>query len=111
MGSLRDGRSDGLTTEFYKYFWSEIRDLIYNAFKARLDNSTSSPTMKQGIIILIPKPYKDNLSLDNWRPISLLSVDYKLLAHVYANSLKKGLCKIIDETQSAFIKGRHSQSY
>lgn len=65
---LPNGKSpgpDGLTNEFYKYFWTEIRGLIYNAFKECIDYSILSRTMKQGIITLIPKPNKDKLSLDN----------------------------------------------
>lgn len=41
-----------------------------------------------------------------WNDITLLCNDYKLLAHVYANRLNVGLSQIIDEFQSAFIKGR-----
>ena len=62
--------------------------------------------MKQGLITLIPKPNKDKLSLDNWRPITLLCNDYKLLAHVYSNRLDDGLPYLINECQSAFVKGR-----
>lgn len=64
-------------------------------------------SMKQGIISLIPKPEKDSLLIDNWRPITLLTVDYKILALVYANRLKFKLSHIISETQSGFVKGRH----
>ncbi len=64
-------------------------------------------TMKQGIIYLIPKANKDILSIDNWRPITLLTVDYKVLALVYANRLKTNLDSVISETQSGFLKGRH----
>ncbi len=64
-------------------------------------------TMKQGIISLIPKANKDILSIDNWRPITLLTVDYKVLALVYVNRLKTNLDSIISETQSVFLKGRH----
>ena len=64
-------------------------------------------TMKQGIISLIPKPGKDAHCIDNWRPISLLTIDYKILALVYANRLKTGLGDIISETQSGFMKNRH----
>lgn len=67
--------------------------------------------MKQGAVTFIPKPNKDKLSLDNWRPITLLRGDYKLLTHVYANRPKKGISKIIDKTQSAFIKGRHIHNH
>ncbi len=65
-------------------------------------------SMKQGIISLIPKPEKDSLLIDNWRPITLLTVDYnKILALVYANRLKFKFNHIIAETQSGFVKGRH----
>ncbi len=51
--------------------------------------------MKQGVISLIPKPDKDLLVIDNWRPISLLTLDYKILASVYAKRLSYGLGNII----------------
>ncbi len=37
--------------------------------------------------------------------------DYELLAHVYANRLKKGLGNLINETQSAFVKGRRIHNH
>ncbi len=63
--------------------------------------------MKQGLIVLIQKPNKDIFNLDNWRPISLLNIDYKILAAVYANRLKQCLEEVISETQSGFMKNRH----
>lgn len=62
--------------------------------------------MTQSVISLIPKLHKDALLIDNWRPISLLNNDYKILATVLAMRLKKILNKIIDENQSGFIKNR-----
>lgn len=97
---------DGLTGEFYTAFWKNIRVTLYNAFLECISAGHLSPTMKQGLITLIPKPNKDKLLLDNWRPINLLCNDYKLLAHVYANRLDMALWQIVDECQSAFIKGR-----
>ena len=66
-----------------------------------------STTMKQGIISLIPKPDKDILLIDNWRPITLLTIDYKIVSLAFANRLKTGLDNIVAETQSGFMKGRH----
>lgn len=68
---------DGLTVEFYIFFWEDIRELLYNAFLECISTGHLSSTMKQGIITLIPKPNKDKLLLDNWRPITLLCIDYK----------------------------------
>lgn len=42
---------------------------------------------KQGIISLIPKPDKDLTNISNWRPISLLNVDYKLARKTIANPI------------------------
>lgn len=44
--------------------------------------------------------------LDNWRPITLLNNDYKILTHIFSNRLKEGLSQIISDTQSGFMKGR-----
>lgn len=98
---------DGLSVEFYKTFWQEIKHLLFDAYLDCINNNQLSPTMKTGLITLLPKPNKDLLQLDNWRPITLLCNDYKLLALVYANRIKGVLNKLIDEFQSAFIKGRH----
>lgn len=54
-------------------------------YKECLEQKEMTTTMKQGIISLIPKPGKDAQFVDNWRPISLLTIDYKIIALVYAN--------------------------
>ena len=60
-------------------------------------------TQKQGIIKVIPKKRKDRSYLENWRPLSLLTVDYKTATKAIA----KVLCK---RTQKVFIaKGLHSK--
>jgi hypothetical protein len=48
----------------------------------------------------------DNLSLDNYRPISLLNVDLKILSYVLAQRLKNLLPKIINEDQTGYVKNR-----
>uniref|UniRef100_I3KX85 Reverse transcriptase domain-containing protein n=1 Tax=Oreochromis niloticus TaxID=8128 RepID=I3KX85_ORENI len=72
-----------------------------------MDRGALPPTLCQGLITLIPKPGKDPLLLDNWRPISLLNNDYKMLAQVLANRIKPVLDKVIDESQSGFMQNRH----
>jgi hypothetical protein len=46
----------------------------------------------------------DPLVLDNYRPISLLNVDLKLLSYVLAQHLKKVLEKIVNNDQTGYIK-------
>ena len=63
--------------------------------------------MKQGVILLIPRPDKDNLLIENWRPITLLTTYYIIRLSVYATTLKISLPHIVAETQSGFIKDGH----
>ena len=46
-------------------------------------------------------------SLNDYRPISLISCMYKVVAKLLANRLRNVLSGLIDERQSAFIKDRH----
>ena len=66
---------------------------------------------KQGIITLIPKSDKDLSYLKNWRPITLLTVDHRILSSVLATRLKSTLNDLIHEDQTGFIKGRHMSEY
>ena len=63
--------------------------------------------MEQGLIrLIILKPNKDKMNIENWRPITLLNNDAKIFASIFAQRLKVGLGEIIDEEQSGFMTGR-----
>lgn len=61
---------------------------------------------RKGVITLVPKKDKDRTNLKNWRPISLLNFDYKLVAKVLANRIIDSLPKLIDPDQTGYIKER-----
>ena len=63
-------------------------------------------SQKRGIITLIPKDENNLSTLSNWRPITLLCVDYKILAKVIAKRIGSVLPKLIHSDQTGFIKGR-----
>ena len=75
---------DSLTVEFYQAFWPQIEDLVYNSLMSALDRGELSISQRKGILRLIPKKDKNPLWVTNWRPISLLNVDYKLLTKALA---------------------------
>jgi len=80
---------DGLTANFYKHFWDLLKDPFFLLMLKEATESLTFPlSMKQGVITLIPKPDKDPKILDNFRPITLLNTDYKIVTLIYANRLK-----------------------
>ena len=70
-------------------------------------NGKLSADQRRGIINLIPKPDKNPSILKNWRPISLLNTDYKILTKGIANRLRVVLPDIIDSDQTGFLPGRY----
>ena len=66
-----------------------------------------SISQKRGIISLIPKKDKDKKYLKNWRPISLLNNDYKIVTKALALQLEKVLPTIISANQTGYVKGRY----
>ena len=101
--------SDGLPIEFYITFWENINTMLIESINSAYQNGELSASQKMGILSLIFKK-GDKTLLENWRPISLLNTDYKILAHTLANRLKKVIPKLIHTDQSGYIKGRNISS-
>lgn len=65
-----------------------------------------STSQKQAVISLLDKG-TDRYSLQNWRPISLLNTDYKIISKVLAERIKYVLPSVISNDQSGYLKGRN----
>ena len=100
---------DGLGVEFYKEFWPEVQDLVLQSLNAAFSKGQLSYTQRKGIISLLFKG-GDKEELDNWRPLTLLNTDYKILAMVLTKRIQKVLYKIINEDQVGYLKGRSGTS-
>ena len=97
---------DGLPTEFYKFFWGYLKYMVYDSFKWSIETKSLSMNQKRGVITLVPKHGKDVRHLSNWRPISVLNTDYKILTKLYALRLQTVLGDIINPDQVGYLKGR-----
>lgn len=65
---------DSLTSEMYKYFSESLGKSLLAVFKESLDRGELPPSLRQGVITLIPKPHKNSLLIENWHPITLLNI-------------------------------------
>ena len=61
----------------------------------KLTRLTSLPFRDEGGITLIPREDGSLLELSNWRPITLLNVDFKIAAKAIAKRLESILPKLI----------------
>jgi len=98
--------NDGLTKEFYVTFWNKISQPLVDSYYYSFENGQLSSSQRQSIITLIDKHGKDRSYLSNWRPISLLNLDYKILTKVLAERVKGILPTIISSSQNGYITGR-----
>ena len=81
--------NDGLAVEFYIAFWSLISKYLVDCINYVYEFGEVSNTPKEAIITLIEKNRKDKRLIRNWRPISLINVDAKIISNVLAKRLKR----------------------
>ncbi|XP_057419187.1 uncharacterized protein LOC130713437 [Lotus japonicus] len=96
---------DGLPALFYQKFWHIVGDDVVNFCLQVLSGQMSPGMINQTLIVLIPK-VKKPLHANQFRPISLCNVLFKIITKVIANRLKLVLPDIICGPQSAFVPGR-----
>jgi len=110
LKNMKNGKSpgsDGLTAEFYKFFWNDIGTYLVRSLKETFNIQKLSNFQRLGIITCLPKPGKQREYMKNWRPISLLNIDYKILSSVLANRIKNPLQYLISSCQKGFMKNRN----
>ena len=79
---------------------------MIDSFNEAYDNKRMFSLQKQAIITLIDKKGKDRSFLENWRPTSLTNVDAKIASKVSAARIIPVLPKIINYTQTGYVKAR-----
>ena len=89
-----------------KCFWDELKIPFIVSLRKSFLKEELSNSQKQAVIRLIEKKDKDKRHIQNWRPLSLLNTDGKILSKALAPLLKKALPFPISANQSAYVGGR-----
>ena len=106
MPNNKSPGNDGLTKEFYETFWEELKTPLIFSFECAFIKVELSLSQKQAVIKLIEKLDRDKRFIKNWRPISLLNVDTKIISKVLSGRIKEVLPSLISSNQTAYVDGR-----
>ena len=98
---------DGFSVEFYEAFIDLLGGNLLDCYNEAFHENQLSISQRRGIISLIPKSEENLNEITCWRPITLLNVDYKILARIIAMRIEPSLPSLIHSDQTGFIKGRY----
>ena len=91
--------------KLYKTFWDQLKIPFIASLRKSFLKEESSNSQKQAVMRLIEKKDKDKGYIQNWRPLSWLNTDVKILSKLMAQRLKKTLPFLISTNQPAYVDG------
>uniref|UniRef100_A0A8C5PGR8 Reverse transcriptase domain-containing protein n=1 Tax=Leptobrachium leishanense TaxID=445787 RepID=A0A8C5PGR8_9ANUR len=97
---------DGFTGQYYKTFMPNLSPFMCRLFNEARGGKSFPAESLLASMVLIPKPGKDPEG--NYRPISLLNTDIKVLAKILALRLDPYLSLLISPDQVGFVMGRQA---
>ena len=110
LSSFSNGKSpgeDGFTAEFYAKFFDILGEDLVESLNSAHEKGQLSISQRRRVITLLPKDDTALSHLKNWRPITLLNVDYKIASKAIAKRIEATLPHLIHTDQTGFIKGRY----
>ena len=97
---------DGFPAEFYQVFWEIIKDDLMALFRDFHKEDLNLFILNFGIITLIPK-VQEATKIQQYRPICVLNVSFKIFTKVVMNRLNKVAQTVVSPMQIAFLPGRN----
>ncbi|MCP3681452.1 MAG: reverse transcriptase family protein [bacterium] len=106
MGRGKTPGSDGLPVEFYLAFQALIIPFLIKLFKECFYMGYMSTSMHYGIVTLLYKGKGLRSERANWRPLTMLNVDYKALAKVLTKRVGSFMSYLVHPNQTCAVPGR-----
>ena len=93
---------DEIPVEFFKKLWTTIQYDYHQMILSGIERRTLHKEVTRGLISLIPKDGDSN-DLNYWRPITLLTVSYKIFAKALQLRIQSILRDVISPKQMVFL--------
>jgi hypothetical protein len=102
--SKKSPSRDGIGLEFFKAAWEEVAGDMQLLFNQMFGDRHLSRQQKQGVIVCVPKKGRPKTP-ENYRPITLLNMDYKIQARLIAATLRPILADLHHPSQHCGVPG------
>jgi hypothetical protein len=89
---------DGKYREFFKVTWETTKHYMLDFLNRMHSNGTIMKQQKHGILLCLPKTPTPTRPED-YRPLTLLNADFKLMAWIIANRLRPWLLDLLQPSQ------------
>jgi len=99
-------RPDGFPAKFYQVFWEIIKGDLMSLFIDSQEECLPLFSLNFGVITLLPKT-SDAKQIQQYRPICLLNVSFKIFTKAGTNRLNRVAQQVVNPCQSAFMPGRN----